>query len=369
MSSRTECIVLTDEGLLPKDDNSCFYGFLHLLMQMLAANNDELAKPVFMTADQLLSVADRRHRLTLLDRTLLYSPVVKELHEVLHAAGCQYITHPKIMALFASKLETYSLLKAHDVMQPNTSSLIDLATLQHFISQYKDVVVKPEWGGMGDKVFFIFSADDGLLRMVWIEKHSGICEEKTFIGHVVDVYDKILDISNQPSPSGSRASLGSVRLIVQEYLDLSSGRESAMDIRIIEQRGSDGILRPVLAHGRHTVPITNISKNGVLAELSAVLRGTGVTPQDLFSFCAGIDDVVQSETKLPIGEVGHDVAVVLRNGVWQIVYLEGNTMPGYVFESWNQLCRADAQDYVVRLSTVDKALLGNPLAYAKFLQD
>ncbi|MGD9129936.1 MAG: hypothetical protein PVJ09_05610, partial [Candidatus Woesebacteria bacterium] len=63
-----EILILTDEALMPQNDQHCFYAFLHLLLLQLAKENG--LKLIFLTPKKALEMDSLPS--VILDRTLRY---------------------------------------------------------------------------------------------------------------------------------------------------------------------------------------------------------------------------------------------------------------------------------------------------------
>lgn len=364
--------VIADELYFPKDNPDFFSGFLHLLMLQLTKEDDDVAAElIFLTVNQLLTAIDEEETApkVVLDRTMFYDETVEKMHRILLSNDVTYLNHPDLMRLFASKLESFNLLKREGILQPVTQKLMSYQEFEEFIRQHKKIVVKPEWGSGGDLVFFVSLDDKNQVTVNWTAKGDNCCNEESFVGSMEDFYKNLDELSRQQKDQESRSSDEKTEWIMQDFLDLKSGRERAVDIRIIKQRGKDGVLKPVLTHGRmaaseHSL-VTNLSKHGIPISVENVLEGTGITEDDLFEFCRQVDNCVESEFGHQIGEVGHDLAVVKTENGWKIYYIEGNTMPGYLLDSWETLNANGAN--VKYLSERDKTLLMNPIHFMNSL--
>jgi hypothetical protein len=273
------------------------------------------------------------------------------------------------MTYFASKWQTYQLLEEQGILQAETQLLTQLSDLEAFLRKYLQAVVKPEWGGMGDRVYFLEVKNADRIEVSWVEGHGAQSIEKSECMSLTTFYKMICSPVTNVAKDGVRANVSSEGWIIQKFLDLSAGRRQAMDIRVIEQRDGDGNLVPTFCHGRisnhHNIPLTNLSKGGCYVPIGQVLDGTSVKAKDIMQVCKGVDAAIEGVTGHQIGEVGHDLAVALIDDGWKIFYIEGNTMPGYVLKAWSELCSHGP--ITALLSLRDRRLLQNPLLYMQYL--
>ncbi len=358
--------IVTEANLMPSLDNceDGFYATIHLLQLRLAQTLG--AQVGFSTVEDILQTS--QYPDCVYDHLLQYSDGVRSMHQTLTEANVPYVNPPAIMELFASKIKSYQVLDNFGVLQPYTEQFTNSEQLATFLKKRKKAVIKPEWGGMGNKVYFLTQEEEEIVNVEWVEDDCGVYVEHQEAMQANEFFDKFI-LKNPAVPQkGVRGNIeGS--WVIQEFLDLARGRDGVVDLRVIEQRDGEGELKVSLLHGRKSThsstPLTNISKGGQLTHISEVLKGTGIKAKDLIDVCRVVDNAVESVTGERIGEVGHDLAVVLTDEGWKIYYIEGNTMPGYVLRVWDKVASPDFD--LSDINGRDRKLLSNPLEYMQYL--
>jgi len=364
--STERCLLLTDPLNFP--ENPTFYGLLHHLLRQIAHGSPQENDFSLAFATPQEAIEQIEDISVILDRTLCYTPQVKALHRKCAERNIPYVNHPTLMALLANKKATHDALSLSGIKQPFTQSIGSKDDLIKFMSRLgisRRFVIKPTWGGMGDWVTFVEMTHGGYIRARWKEDSLKI---KEFCGFPSDFCQQVLFIQIGETNGGSRSAEGPVSWIAQEYLDLTGIDGLARDIRVIQQRDRFGVMKTSLIHGRQSdsaaLPLTNLSKGGQLCSVEQILDGTGITIDQLLSLCSQVNHVFETATGHNIGEIGHDIAVTRSADKFHLIYLEGNTMPGYVLESWDLLVSADTEAQQPVLTTQDRTLLVRPFEYA-----
>jgi hypothetical protein len=307
----------------------------------------------------------------IIDKTLVYTPKTQEIHDICQRNCVPYLNHPETMRIFASKFATYQAVQETGIRQPFTTRISTQQQYQDYLETKKNgekIVIKPEWGGMGTNVYFVKKVSANIVEVSWKTKAEEVVTSHQERFTSSDFYNSYISPIIPDLSGDSRSSSTQVSWIAQEFLDLSGDDGCAQDIRVIEQRDESGRLVVAKIHGRKSnstsIPLSNIDKGGKVCDAHDILEGTCISMDEVVETCRTVDAKVEQKTNKPIGEVGHDLAVITENGRCKLVYIEGNTMPGYILDKWEDIQKFGP--HISLLSNCDCELIYRPIQYMDY---
>lgn len=340
-----EEIYLVTDKIYDVEQNNCF-GNMH----RFASEYCEAEGIPFKIISVEEAFAVRESIRKIIDRTLHYANPLPELHTAL-AGRATYLNSPELMGIFASKV------KLQDLLEPLKENLIPSVVvesesdfLDHLSSNVgRTVVLKPDYGGMGDDVFFIEVKSSEHIFVKWREG-----SDQFFEGDPREFFDKKVKFTVYKKWLG------------QEFVRLSKIDSSVLDIRVVRQALKPNTKRVSDIYGRQSVgvvPITNLEKNGLVVSPESVqkfLIDRELTVDHLLGLCEDVESIVKPFGN--IGEVGHDIGID-ENG--KLVYIEGNTMPGYRFSNWAKIIGGKEVVHFFDLPLCDQMLVKTPIDYLR----
>lgn len=345
--------VITDPDYFP-DQMGCF-GISHRFAGEYASDRVDNDTVEFVTPSEVL---DRSEVVTrAIDRTLHFDATVQAMHGKLGEDGVLYLNHPSVMGILASKVGLYDALDGLEEYLIPTVVVSDASDLRdYFCSKVgRKLVVKPEYGGMGNRVFLVQILSSNQLHAEWIDG-----DLRVFEGDVGEFYEQYMCGEN--TKHDRKNALAAPKWVVQDFIEFSHVKGGVVDIRLIHQATPAGTKHQSALYGRRAagaLAITNLEKGGQIVSIDEVLREARVSVDAVLELCREVERVLEASTGHIIGEIGHDVGIA-KSG--QLFYIEGNTMPGYVYSDWDRVSM-DPSFSFSSLPELDQRLISTPLDY------
>jgi glutathione synthase/RimK-type ligase-like ATP-grasp enzyme len=187
--------------------------------------------------------------------------------------------------------------------------------IDDFLSEHKEVILKPSQGNQGKNIYEIEKSQDGYI--LHTDRKSDLLSEKEMINMAEKQFAKR-------------------KYLVQPFIKSRTKEDHPFDIRIHTRRAENGVWKWITLLpriGMSNAITSNVNQGGAVSETDSFLevqfgaKAPGIK-KELINIAENLPPCIQQFYDFPIDSLGIDIGVEQNGDMW---FFEVNTSPGTKF--------------------------------------